>query len=356
MVGGPGVSGPDPAAVLPQPEPDTVSAMKPPNQPPLRFESDTYPSRPPRRDPARVAIIGVAVAAALAVALLVILLVTGEDMPVAESSSLVPSATAETPVATASPSAVPTPSPTPPLPHDAVAQVVTTDLVVRSAPGTGDDSEIYPGALDAPVLLFVVDGPVAASGYDWYLVQPFTLAKPAPLWPAMPFGWVAAEGRDGEDWIALADLECPRPTFQSVADLSSAARLACYGDAPITIEADLRGQDAVIPGVTSPHWLLDAGYMLVPSGTFEPDKSDLPYLFVHITDDVPGQGGMLDLPPGSPVRVEGHFDDPAAQTCVRGGLLPGEDPASTPEPLTPESVVLQCRWQFVVTVVTLISP
>jgi len=238
---------------------------------------------------------------------------------------------------------------------DEVSEVVTTDLVIRSAPGTGEDSEIYPGALDAPTFLFVVDGPVAASGYDWYLVHPFTLSKPTAQDPPWRLGWVATKGRDGELWIAPANPGCPAANFQSVADLSSVGRLACYGSAPITIEADLVGPDYIVPGVTSPGWLRDTGYFLVPLGTFDPNEFRQPLLFVHIRNDEPGHGGILDLPEGTSVRVEGHFDDPVAQTCVRG-LYPGEDPASTPEPLNPESVVLGCRTEFVVTDVTPISP
>jgi hypothetical protein len=54
-----------------------------------------------------------------------------------------------------------------------VLVVVTTDLVVRSEPGTHDGSRILPTRLNGPTLLYVVDGPVQADGYDWYLVQPF---------------------------------------------------------------------------------------------------------------------------------------------------------------------------------------
>jgi hypothetical protein len=54
----------------------------------------------------------------------------------------------------------------------AIAQVVTTDLVVRSAPGTGSDSRVYDTRLASPTLLYVFDGPVAVDGYDWYLVLP----------------------------------------------------------------------------------------------------------------------------------------------------------------------------------------
>jgi hypothetical protein len=77
---------------------------------------------------------------------------------------------------------------------------------------------------------------------------------------------------------------------------------------------------------------------------------------VHCTlTDIPGgyvlgSGLSLYFPPGIEpldeeplrVRVTGHFDDPAASTCV---ALP--DPAG--EPMPPEIVRAECRARFVVT-------
>ena len=46
--------------------------------------------------------------------------------------------------------------------------------------------------------MVVLDGPVQASGYDWYLVQPTIMSDTEQPYP---FGWVAAAGKDGEPWI-----------------------------------------------------------------------------------------------------------------------------------------------------------
>ena len=59
-----------------------------------------------------------------------------------------------------------------PIPPDTYALVVTDDLRVRSKPGVSDDSKKLEPLLQQPVRLVVLDGPVQASGYDWYLVQP----------------------------------------------------------------------------------------------------------------------------------------------------------------------------------------
>ena len=58
--------------------------------------------------------------------------------------------------------------------------------------------------------LVVLDGPVEASGYDWYLVD---VTSEPPEDVSYPFGWVAAAGKDGEAWIAPERHDCPkRPT------------------------------------------------------------------------------------------------------------------------------------------------
>src|SRR6266545_1984875 len=101
---------------------------------------------------------------------------------------------------------------------DQIAAVVTSDLVVRSTPGTGDESEIYPGRYDVPMAVFVIDGPVFADGYEWYLVEAVrgqTIGEyPQP-------GWVAAAGD-------LLNLEPQRA-------------LACYRDTTLTVEGTLTG-------------------------------------------------------------------------------------------------------------------
>lgn len=227
---------------------------------------------------------------------------------------------------------------------DDVAQVVTTDLVVRSAPGTGTDSEIYgPTLLSEPQHLYVVDGPVFASGYDWYLVVPFAVDWQPNNLP--PPGWVAAAGRDGEVWIAPAALECGEPMLSDiVVELSRMARLACYGDMPLTLEGTFGGcHQGSDPGF-SPSWLGAQGCLLYPydaqQGIQIPDPGGLTMHFQ-------GEIGVPYDQSGVAIRVGGHFDDPAALTCVSTEREPS---------LSPELVVFSCRTQFVATQVSIIGP
>ena len=109
-------------------------------------------------------------------------------------------------VTTAPPAATTTPSPTARFGPRDIAEVVTTDLVVRSAPGTGSDSRIYQIRLASPTLLYIFDGPTFADGYDWYLVLPASLSyRPERLRRRLGRGRNHGE----EYWIGAADPDCP---------------------------------------------------------------------------------------------------------------------------------------------------
>ena len=245
-------------------------------------------------------------------------------------------------LATASESAAPTPSPTPPLHPDGVAQVVTTDLVSRSAPGTSADSKIYPGALDAPTLLFLLDGPVAADGYDWYLVAPFEkFLFDVPEVP--PLGWVASGSREGEAWIAPWEGDCPESTLEAIHGRPYLLLLGCFGDQPLTLDSNFNGCFVSDPATVSPSWLAHTGCSLVPFG-WEPG-GDVSGGFVIRSQ---GEHGMPYGEWGSAIRVVGHFDDPAAGACT--DTAPFGDAV-----MPPELIVLRCRAQFVVTDVSAIQ-
>lgn len=124
----------------------------------------------------------------------------------ATTSSGNPSAgTGSIPATTAAPSAqvsAPTPvsTSTPPptvavLEPGTYAQVVTTDLVYRTAPRIADDSAIL-GKLELDARVYVAEGPVESNGYQWFLVQ---------VEQTWTHGWVAAAGKDGEDWLRPLD-------------------------------------------------------------------------------------------------------------------------------------------------------
>jgi hypothetical protein len=280
-----------------------------------------------------------------AVILLAAFALMGCALGALDPNSLEPSpdgSPARTAVASASaPALSPDPSPSNDeggsIPHDSVAQVVTTDLVVRSEPGVHQGSEIYPARLNEPTLLYVVDGPVQADGFDWYLFQPFAVGLCVDVCPEpLPFGWVAQAGKDGEIWVAPGAVTCPPPTVAEIQWLSSMARLACYGDDVLEFRGKMGScfspsNEAGIP------FLLVEGCTLYtddyqPTDTFGPFGVALRFggpVTVRTKDGAMTTAPMLG---GNRVRVTGQFDHSAADEC-------GRDP----------QLVLSCRAQFVAT-------
>lgn len=81
-----------------------------------------------------------------------------------------------------------------------VVVTVSDRLRVRSEPRVSDDSITYEPVLPLGAQLNVVGGPVVASGYRWYEVEPIGFE----LNGGVTRGWVAMADHDGTPWIAVA--------------------------------------------------------------------------------------------------------------------------------------------------------
>jgi hypothetical protein len=243
-----------------------------------------------------------------------------------------------------------------PIPPDTYARVVTDDLRVRSKPGVTDDSKRLEPLLQKPMSLLVLDGPVQASGYDWYQVQPIRSDMDVTTYP---FGWIAAASKDGQPWIEADPMGCP-PTPQTADDLGSITQTApmyyeitCFGGDEITFQARIGssevGCDLEPPWGVDPTWLdpCKGPTYLEP---VEPSANSwrlVPTWSPDIDTSMAGQYG--DPPEDWPiVEVTGMFDHPAAQTCRNRLNYDGPD---DPEP-DPASTILACRTEFVVTSMT----
>ena len=172
--------------------------------------------------------------------------------PSASSSS--EAATTEIPTATPvlpttmtpPPSASPRPSQTArTVTRDEVALTVVDGLRVRSKPRISDDSQMYEPLLSVGTPLYILDGPVSASGYTWYEVALLRSGS-------TPQGWVAAASRSGEPWLAAGDFSCPAiPTdFRSLAALPPPVGLACFPRIPITVMARLISCNCDVDGAS----------------------------------------------------------------------------------------------------------
>ena len=278
----------------------------------------------------------------------------GTSQAPASNGSMASSSAIPSPARSSLDAPTPSPSPTPapsgsdaavPTPTDSfVGGVVTTladdGLRVRSLPRVSDDSRKLEPLLPVGSKLYVLGGPVSASGYAWYEVVPLTSRK-------LPSGWVASADRNGEPWIAAGDFTCPpQPTdLRSLAALPPGVGLACFPRVPITVEARLISCNCDIDGSWyTPHWFfLGSGgpaLLVEPGVTAVP--SDVADWFVLNLDPAGEHPDVLPI--GQIVEVTGIFDHPAASSCTRTEM-DGEPAPSQ-----------GCRLAFAVTHLLLFGP
>jgi hypothetical protein len=212
----------------------------------------------------------------------------------------------------------------PVLEPDSVAITVEDSVRVRSAPGVGAASAMREPLLPVSAKVFIVAGPVAADGYDWYQVQPFDRS--------LPFGWIAAASREGQPWLEAASQSCPSPVALSgpdLASLTSLGALACYGMEGVTVTGKVRCYAADVDHVISgPDWLHSDRYCELDLGNGTT---------MQFQDG--GISGLGFSSESHEATIDGHFDDPQARSCTYGLEEPGADPAS---------VILDCRTELVV--------
>jgi hypothetical protein len=233
--------------------------------------------------------------------------------------------------------------------------VVTNDLRVRSKPRVSDDSIKLEPLLWDGALLFVIDGPVAASGYDWFLVRPMGEAD-LQFHPDPPeLGWVAAASKDDEPWLRAQSFPCIDATpLETLSEIDYPPHgligLACFGDSPLRFDADLVSGfvECDPPSTLDPAWLdpCRSGLAVADPARVAGDPRRLHVAFDPAVDvdALPEGGSGVE----AAVTVTGRFDHRAARTCRLG---PG--PSTDPRVLPSELVVLGCRAQFVVTSISL---
>ena len=195
---------------------------------------------------------------------------------------------------------------------DAVAATSVDGLRVRSQPRVAGDSLKLEPLLPLGAPVFVLDGPVSASGYSWYEVAPLGSRT-------LPQGWVAAGSRTGEPWLAPGTFVCPPvPTdFKSLSALPHAVGLACFPGTPITVVARLIGCNCDIDGGWfTPEWFSSGTggpEMLVEPQLTAPPPDVRDWFWLNLD---PAGHRPTALPMGEIVEVTGVFDHPAAAGCT----------------------------------------
>lgn len=272
--------------------------------------------------------------------------------PSASPSTASPGESADPSVATsgepsplASATADATSSPQAALAKDTIGRVVVTDLVTRSAPGVGEDSRILEMGLTEGDLVYVIEGPRPADGYDWLLVTQL-----APEFASRAGGWIAPASREGEEWVVPATPDCP--TEISVAAFAAEAPpllLYCFGGEELTLDGIYGSCAHGDPVIQEPEWLANnfCSFEVLgrPEGT-----TAWPSISVHT------EPGTVAVPDGSPqpLRISGRYDAPVAETC----RFIDEADEIMPELGETDELFLRfnCRAAFVVESATPIEP
>jgi serpin B len=143
-----------------------------------------------------------------------------------------PSSAAPSVRATAGPPSAPTPSAEPTLEPGVFAVTVSDRLRVRSEPRVADDSIMYHPLLPIGTELLVLGGPVEASGYVWWQVEPLGVQL-----DGASTGWVAMGDHDGEPWVAVSPGAGSGPQLAIANVARAAADPAAARDASRSVNA-----------------------------------------------------------------------------------------------------------------------
>lgn len=216
----------------------------------------------------------------------------------------------------------------------AIGKVLADGVRVRSMPTVHPASIKYVPLLRSGERVFVAAGPVAADGYDWFLVDaPVEYGEP-PL-----FGWAAFESRDGETWIAGDDaVDCPElpKEAQQLGITNEDVLIHCFGSRDLSFE-------------------LEANLFCLPDDPARVEHDWLARECGLLSGDACGFCGLriaahpdsgIELPDVPDIAtgdwaITGHFDDPAAASCAIG--------RDADDGLLAEWAVHYCRGTFVMT-------
>jgi hypothetical protein len=201
---------------------------------------------------------------------------------------------------------------------------------------------MFKPVLPAGTRMLIVDGPVAADGYDWYEVQ--TDGELIDL-----FGWVAT-GKNGEVWLAPKKPRCPEEAdAAAVAMLNRIDFLACYGDTQVRVTAraadlwDTRLEEADCGWIRRTGSCdVDARWLLFPSAsvTIVTNKGNEHRLDLAMPPELAAR--LQDVPREATLLLAISMDAPEAAACeVR-------DPITGSEVIPVHRAITACRLQFVV--------
>lgn len=282
--------------------------------------------------------------------------VPAQSTVVINSSPRIAFPSASVPV-TSSPSPAPSSAAVDEVPPVALLQSTVDGLQIRTGPSLSAALFEFPCGpagcgqrvlINAGWTMVALSGPVAADGYDWYLVQ---------LTPEYPgsahLGW-AATPESGDDWLVPAAYPCPSsaPTLDAAIELGALRLLYCFGAEELSFDGYVvTGFGCNVVGTFEPAWL---AHPCANMSFVSAEQGSNDHLFLHYP--APGViNPTLELSDGQAVRIRGHFDDTAAVGCVMEYDTAAEvEPSGTITAWDVAADMAQCRMRFVVTGVTVV--
>lgn len=280
---------------------------------------------------------------------------SADPSPPGQTGTPVASGTAP-PSATAEPSPVPSPSAAAGrLPVPGFVTIDADALTVRQEPGLDGEPVIdgsacidNPNPCERPFTLgadrgylwaYVLEGPISADGYDWYLVATeMNTPQHASLYPEA-VGWVAF-GDDEDEWLVVDERSCPSEPIE-LADVTNLAltkleMLHCLGDRELTLRGWLPAlgsseddADLIAECRERLHWLNCGSlydHLRPAEGSWAGNADYLDFVIDPASDLVAPERGQW-------VTVTGRFDHPDAESCGDAGT------------------VLVCRFSFVLSAI-----
>ena len=295
-------------------------------------------------------------------AIVVILAACGGSPAASPSLSEIASGTASPSelAQSASPSSEPSSSPVPlAVEVDSLVETVVDDLSVRREPGL---SAARVGIAPAGLRAWVIDGPVEADGYRWFLLtgappdpgDGTSCGEPPDLSCASWIGWAAGAPLSGDAWLRTAAVDCPvARDVAAYLSLTPDERLFCAADDGWRLRVyvpPLAGGRGCLPvWVTDPGWMTGECTFTFPQAEKRQlDEDTSLQMFTPPALNTCGQPGVCwwEEHNGQWVIVTGHLDDPVARTCRP--VLSGAFEEDIGPPPDTDLVVHQCRLHFVV--------
>jgi hypothetical protein len=243
---------------------------------------------------------------------------------------------------------------------DTLAETTVDRLTLREDPRLGGR---VIGIAALGLRAWVIRGPVAADGYQWFRLKAAPAAgrcegriEPDDMSCSDWIGWAAGLTPSGDVWLTAAAVDCPQELdLRAYLSLTHDERLYCAGSDNWTLRVyvpPLEGGRGCLPvWVIDPAWMDGSCTLTFPQPVKRRlDEDSRLQMFtpprLNACDEAV-QACWWQEDKGQWLTITGHLDDPVAQKCrpVLSDAFADEDVGPPPDT---DLVVHACRLHFVV--------